>query len=376
MKPIRVLYFLNSLVRGGVEEHVLSLIAGLDRRSFVPALACPPALLAEMDGDLQTFDVATYPVEAFAPTDPRQLLRLAQVFRRARPDVVHPHLFRATLVAAPIARATRVPAVVETYHGREAWRRGRIKGSFFLDRVVVSCWVDRVIAVSEAAGRFLVEGKRIAPAKITVIPNGRDLREFTPEPHARMRLRDALGLGDKEPLIGVVARLEEQKGHRFFLDALPKVLAEFPEARVVLVGDGSLRPGLEAQAHQLGIQHAVTFAGFRRDVPRCLDAMDLVVLPSLFEGMPLTAIEAMAMGKPVVATAVDGTPEVVRDGVTGVLVEPADPDALAVAVLDVLRCPDLGRRLGEQGRRLAHERFDVRQQVAATEAVYRALVRV
>src|SRR5439155_269751 len=174
------------------------------------------------------------------------------------------------------------------------------------------------------------------------------------------------GIDRATPLVGVIGRLEEQKGHVYMLEAWPSVLAEFPDARLLLVGDGSLRGALERRAQDLGIAASVRFAGFRSDVPRVLDALDVLALPSLYEGMPLTAIEASAMAKPVVATAVDGTPEVIREGRTGRLVPPRDVVALSRALRSVLRDPAAAPRMGSAGRDLVFNRFDLTRQVDAT----------
>jgi glycosyltransferase involved in cell wall biosynthesis len=151
------------------------------------------------------------------------------------------------------------------------------------------------------------------------------------------------------------------------------VRQQVPDARLLVVGDGGLRETLERRVRELGIGDSVIFAGFRADVPRLLDAMDVMVLPSLYEGMPLTAIEGSAMARPIVATAVDGTPEVVRDGRTGHLVPPADPAALSRAILALLQDPDAARRMGQAGRQWVLARFDVTRHVAATADVYRSV---
>src|SRR5207249_4886191 len=252
-----------------------------------------------------------------------EVSQLARFIDRVRPDIVNPHLFRSVVVAAPLARWHRVPTVVETYHGREAWRHGPIPGSFVPDRLL-SRFVTRVIAVSEAARNFLVRVKRYPADKVVVVPNGRDLSALVPG-RDRESARKDLGVDPHTPIVGVVGRLEDQKGHRYLLDAWPAVTRNFPDARLLLVGDGSRREALEAQVKALGIAPSVIFTGFRADVARMLDAIDVLALPSLYEGMPLTAIEAAAMARPVVATAVDGTPEVVEHGVTGFLVPPANP---------------------------------------------------
>jgi glycosyltransferase involved in cell wall biosynthesis len=318
--------------------------------------------------ELRGLDVEVFEAAADTWTEPRMVSRLATHIRRFRPDVVNPHLFRTTLVAAPLAKWLGVPCVVETYHGREAWRHGWMQGSFLVDRLVCRC-VDRIIAVSHAARDFLVAQKRIPATKITVIPNGRDLSLFRPG-SSREAVRKELGVGSEVPVIGVVGRLEPQKGHRFALDALPEIGGEFPNARLFLIGDGSLRVELERQARALGIARQVVFTGFRSDIPRLLDAMDVVMLPSIHEGLPLVAIEAAAMGKAIVATRVDGTSEVVRDGVTGRLVPSGDAAALTRAVVTLLRHPHEAMAMGQAARENALALFGLERQVAATAQAY------
>src|ERR671923_921037 len=322
MKRVSILFALTQPVRGGVEEVVLALARRLDPREFRLALAAPAPLLEAFAPDLAGVAIETEAVEFESWRRRDQIARLSAFIARVRPDIVNAHLFRSTAVAAPLAR-WHGARVVETYHGREGWRQGLVRGSFLPDRLVARA-VDRVIAVSEAARTFLVRRKGYPARKITVIPNGRDLSVFRPGV-ARDAARKELGLDRTVPLVGVIGRLEMQKGHRYLLDAWPSVVAEFPDVRLLLVGEGTLRGALEARARALGVADSLIFAGLRADVPRMLDAMDIVVLPSLYEGMPLTAIEGSAMARPVVATAVDGTPEVIRDGRTGRLVPPADP---------------------------------------------------
>lgn len=370
MRPIGLLFVLTSPVRGGVEEVVLALLRRLDPGGFRLALAAPQALLDAFEPDLAHVRVDAEAIAAESPRQPREIGRLARFIARLQPDVVNAHLFRSTAIAAPLAR-WHGARVVETYHGREGWRQGPLR---FLPDRLVGRLLDRVIAVSEAARAFLIGAKGYPSERITVVPNGRDLSVFTPG-RAREAARKELGLDRAVPLVGVVGRLEPQKGHAYLLDAWPLLVREFPDARLLLVGDGSLRAALEAQARARGIAGSVLFAGFRADVPRLLDAIDVLCLPSLYEGMPLTAIEAAAMARPVVATAVDGTPEVVREGHTGRLVPPADPPALARALGTLLRDPDGARRMGQAGRDWALARFDLDRQVEATARVYRSVVR-
>jgi glycosyltransferase involved in cell wall biosynthesis len=370
--PIRLLFVLTSPVRGGVEEVVLALLRRLDPTEFRLAVAAPRALLDAFGTDLAGVRVETEAVAAERLGQREEIRRLADVLVRFRPDVVNAHLFRATAIAAPLARWHGM-RVVETYHGREGWRRGPAPLRFLPDRLIGGL-LDGVIAVSEAARSFLIRAKRYRADKVVVVPNGRDLSVYAPG-RARELVRKELGLDEAVPLVGVVGRLEMQKGHAHLLDAWPAVVRGLPDARLLVVGEGSLRAELETRARAHGIRSSVIFAGFRADVPRLLDALDVLALPSLYEGMPLTAIEGAAMAKAVVATAVDGTPEVVLDGRTGRLVPPADPPALARALLDVLRDPAHARRLGAAARAWALERFDLDRQVEATARVYRSVAR-
>jgi glycosyltransferase involved in cell wall biosynthesis len=365
MSAVRLMFVLTSPVRGGVEEVVVSLARHLDPGEFHLSIAAPGALLDSLAPDLAGVAIDAQAVQAERPSE---VPRLSRFIAAVRPDVVNPHLFRSTLVAAPLARWHRVPAVVETYHGREAWRGGGGPG-FLPDRVVARL-VDRAIAVSAAAGEFLVTHKGYPAGRVVVVPNGRDLTAFLPG-REREAVRKALGLDAHTPLVGVVGRLEAQKGHRDLLAAWPAVVAALPDARLVVVGDGRLRGDLEAQARGLGVAAGVIFSGYRADVARVLDAVDVVALPSLHEGMPLTAIEAAAMARPVVATAVDGTPEVVSHGETGLLVPPRDVPALGRALVDLLVDPVRARAMGQAARARALERFDVRRQARATARVYR-----
>ena len=373
MTRVSVLFALTSPVRGGVEEVVLALIKRLDPGEFRLALAAPAPLLDAFAPDLAGVALDTQAVEAESWRRRDEIGKLSAFVARVRPHVVNAHLFRSTAVAAPLAR-WHGARVVETYHGREGWRRGLIGGSFLPDRLV-SRFVDRVIAVSEAARSFLITGKGYDARKIVVVPNGRDLSVFRPGAGGQA-VRKELGIDRSTPLVGVVGRLEEQKGHGYLLDGWPAVLSEFPDARLLVVGDGRLRATLERRVRELGVAHSVLFAGFRADVPRVLDAVDVLVLPSLYEGMPLTAIEASAMAKPVVATAVDGTPEVIREGRTGRLVPPRDPAALSRALRALLRDPADAQRLGCAGRDFVLARFELARQVDATARVYRETARV
>jgi glycosyltransferase involved in cell wall biosynthesis len=369
---LTVLYFSNTLVRGGAEEHILTLLRGLDRNRFRPLLACTPEV-AECLGEDVPDDVVVAPLTFRSPRHVAAARELAALIRREDVSILHSHLFYSSLFASPVGRACRVPLIVETPHVREVWRRG-LKARYTVDRLA-GRFVDQYIAVSEANRDYLVEDKRLPARKVVVIHNGIDVRRFDVRNVDTRSLRASLGFGIDDPILVVVGRLEPQKGHRILIDGLPVVQGEFPDVRLVCVGEGALREELEGRVRFLAMKDAVRFVGQRADVPAWLALADVVVLPSLYEGLPLAAIEALAAGRPMVATEVDGTPEVVVNEETGLLVPPGDPGRLAGAICRLLREPGLRANFAQAGRARVLERFNEDRQVARTEALYELALR-
>jgi glycosyltransferase involved in cell wall biosynthesis len=365
--PVNLLYFTNVLVRAGAEEHILTLVQGLDRTRFRIHLACPPVVAEKLKPDLPT-DVELIPLCLRRPTHLGAARRLASIIRTRRVDILHSHLFYSSLFASPIGRACRVPLIVETPHVREHWRRGW-KSSFLVDRLVGRC-VDTYVAVSKANARYLTQEKRLPDRKVVVIENGCDLARFDPDRLPPAGLKKSLEFGESDLVLVVAARLEPQKGHRVLLEALPAVLREFATVRLVCVGDGQLRPELEALVVRLGLSASVRFVGYRSDVADWLALADMTVLPSFYEGLPLAAIESLAVARPVVATAVDGTPEVVLHERNGLIVPPGDARALAEAICRLLRDSRMRRDLGRAGRDWVLTRFNQERQVQRTQDLY------
>ncbi len=298
-----------------------------------------------------------------------EVFRLWRLLRTHQVDILHSHMFYASLFASPTGRLGGAPVVVETPHVREQWRKGKWHRNFTIDRAAGHC-VHYYIAVSEANARYLTDEKGLPQDKIIVIENGSDLSRFRPDRPAPPGLRESLGFLNSDPVVLMLARLEEQKGHRILLDAVPNVLAEFPDCRLVLAGDGRLRRELELQAAGLNITSRLRFVGYQDNAPDWLALCDFTVLPSLYEGLPLAAIESLAAGKPVVASNVDGVPEVVVHEKNGLIVPPNDPDALAKAIRRLLREPALLKSFARHGRDWVMKRFQIQRQVQATQDLY------
>jgi len=367
---LRILFFVNSSVRAGVEEVVLSLVKGLDRGRFEVHLAAPEALLSSFAADLNNCAVKTIPVAFDSLWQWSEMRRLVRYLRRERIQILNSHLFKSTLFAAPLARLAGTPVVVETTHGPEVWRRSWWKRQCWVDQLVER-FVTKNIAVSQANRQYLISQKRYPAWKIEVVPNGRDVSTYSTVPEEELRsLRGRLGLRQEDRIITLVGRLEEQKGHSYLLTALPAVVSRFPYVRVILVGDGSLRGRLEKQAADLGLERYVLFVGHQASVAPYYRLAEFVMLPSLYEGMPLAAIEAGAAGRAIIASDVDGTTEVVVPGETGLLVPPRSPEALGAAICSLLADPAAARAMGLAARGRVEREFSVERQIDVSAQAY------
>lgn len=342
---MRILYVIDSLKIGGAEMLLVDLLRAVEGQGNETAVAYfSPGPLGR---ELEALDVPALRLSRHGLADPRAVVRLLGLIRRWRPHVVHTHLTKSDLTGQLAAALGRVPVRISSAHNTDPWRRTAV-----LTRInrLITNRCQRVIAVSHEVRDYLVSVHAYPPEKIVTVENGIDLQRFDPQRQQPMDRTAAWGFGDEHPLIGVVGRLEPQKGHSVLLEAAVRVAAEAPEARFVLIGDGSLRSALEAQRARLGLDGQVTFAGVLQDIPAALAALDVVAFPSLWEGLPMALLEAMAMERPIVATAVGGMAGVLHDDVTGVLVAPGAPDELARGLLQILRDPVQARRLGAQAR--------------------------
>jgi glycosyltransferase involved in cell wall biosynthesis len=367
-RRIAVMHFASEPVRGGAEEHMLMLLTHLDRVRFKPILAAPERLIELLRSDLPN-DIEVIPITLGTGGYIDSAWSFSRMLVQRRVDILHSHMFQASRLASPLGWLTRVPFRIETTHVREHWREGWIKGSYFSDRLVTR-FITAIIAVSKSNAKYLETEKRLPKEKIVVIRNGVPTEQFDPSRAAPTALRAALGIDQHAPIVLVLARLAPQKGHRLLLEAWQTVMQTYPAAHLICAGDGDLRAQLVAQAEALGIARSVSFVGRQPNISDWLLLADFTVLPSFYEGLPLAAIESLAAGRPVVATAVDGTTEVVLDGKTGLTIPSGDSVALAAAISRMLAAPELVRTLGNAGREFVMEHFTHERQVQQTEALY------
>ena len=361
---IRVVELLATGTNGGAQEHLYGLMSRIDQSRFDVSVVSLSGGSAVRKLERAGFDV----VVIDEPDDAVAVGALVAHLIDARPDILHNHMYRAESVGTRAAMALagagyRRPYVVSTVHS------SRIRSTEDREHLRdLTPHMDQLIAVSKAIERKLVEEERVQ-TPVRLIYNGVDLSRYDDQQPC-CTLHEEFGMEPGSQIVGVVARLEPEKGHPTLLEAWPTVLREVPDAYLLIVGEGSRRETLEAQARDLRIAHRVVFTGRRDDVPAVTAALDVAVLPSYREAQGLSILEAMALSRPVVASNVGGIPEMITNGVTGLLVPPHDADALAGSIIRLLRDHPYADTLGRAGHDQVHDRFCIQLMVKAIEDIY------
>jgi glycosyltransferase involved in cell wall biosynthesis len=345
---------------GGQTLRVLRESLCLAGRGHRLALACRPDSELSRLAQAAGLPVYHFPFPRRGFFSPGLIIGLHRLFRKLRPDVVHTHTSIDSWAAGLAARWAGVPVVVRTRHIDAPTPPG------FFNRLLYGRIADRVITTGEPVAATLARELRLPRSHFVSIPTGVDLSRFTGEGE-RKKVRAEWDLPPESPAIGLVAALRGMKNHRLFLQVAQALKPAWPQARFFIVGEGKMRPSLEAYAEELGVKPVVNFTGYRSDIPDVLAALDLVVLSSSRgEGVPQSLTQALAMARPVVATDVGGVSDVVRSEQTGLLVPPDNREALGEAIDRLLREPALAAKFGAAGRRWIEERFS---EAAMTDAV-------
>lgn len=381
-EPVRVMRIIARLNVGGPSVHVTLLTAGLRRMGFETMLVS--GVLGEQEGDMSylAHDAGIEPV--YLPTlqreisllgDLRTMVALVRLMRRYRPQIVHTHTAKAGLVGRIAARLCGVPVVVHTFHGHVFHGYfGRAKSQLFvqLERIAAR-FSDVILTISEKMRDDLLQYGIAHPDRIQVLPLGLDLQRFTNAASLRGVLRAELNLSTDTPLVGIIGRLVPVKNHELFLEAARQVAAIIPEAHFAIVGGGERLKALQALASDLALQDRVHFTGWRQDLPAVFGDLDAVVISSRNEGTPVSLIEAMAAGVPVISTAVGGVPDVLQEGRLGAMVAPGDAAMLAQAIVAALRSPDADCLQAARDRALRE--YGVERLLADTQTLYVKLLK-
>jgi glycosyltransferase involved in cell wall biosynthesis len=344
-KRIKIMFVVPCFGFGGLERVVLDLIEGLDRSRFDPSLCSFMEPHAGMADALRELNSALHVLPQGTGINYILPFRLSSLFVRERVRLVNAHDFGATIYAAAAARLARVRHVVHTDHS-QILTKHRYMPAY---RWVFRHGISHATAVSEDLRRYLIDTFSLPESRVTTIPNGIDVERFA-APVDTSSLRRELGIREGSLVIGSIGRLTEQKGMEFLLRAFARLSRQGIDMDLVIVGDGELRQDLERLARDLEVSGRVVFTGIRKDIPTLMRLFNVFVLSSLWEGQPITIVEAMAAGRAIVATDVGGNAELLHHGEFGVLVPPRNEDALAGAVA-ALACDPA--RAGELGSRAA-----------------------
>jgi glycosyltransferase involved in cell wall biosynthesis len=353
---------------GGLERVVLDLIKGMDRSKYHLSLCSFMDPHPGMIESARELNVALHVlpkgngVNCFLP------FRLSSLFLRKHVRLVNAHDIGATLYAAPAARLAGVRHVIHTDHSQIL----TIRRFLPVYRWVFQHGISHATAVSEHLRRHLLDTFSLSEERVTTIPNGIDVGRFA-VPLDTSSLHRELGIREGELVIGSIGRLTEQKGMEYLVKAFARLSQRRSDMKLIIVGDGELRQSLESLAHRLLVGERVVFTGIRTDIPHLMRLFDLFALPSLWEGQPITIVEAMAAAKPIVATNVGGNAEILHRGEFGVLVPPGDENALADAISALLSDAARARELGKKAASRAERELTSASMVRRYEELFAAI---
>ncbi len=357
-KPLKIIHILPELGLGGAERLLVDVLKFSDRKKYEFKVFC----LLRGGGFQVELEKMGVSVEVFGKKSKLGwglLKNLRRRLREEQPEIVHTHLFAGDAWGKLAARWAKVPVIISTEHNLNL-DEGKTKRWI---KILTYKWTAKVIAVSKAVAEYARECYKLPAEQVEVVHNGIDMQRFQyKEP----------GMDGARPIFGCVGRLEEQKGQKFLIKAFSDVVAKYPRAELWLAGVGSRRWQLEKQATRLGLSHNVKFLGQRLNIAELLGELDFFVLPSLWEGLGIAAMEAMARGLPVIASKVDGLRELINDGEDGLLVEPAKANMLAEKMLELADKAYLARTLSHKARLKAETYFDIKKTVEKYSEIYQS----
>ena len=362
-EPLRILHIIGGLGLGGTEKMLLNVARRLNPNRF-------KSIVCTFDGgplarELRASNIEMVYLKKRYPFDLFLLLRLVYLIKKKKINIIHCRLLRATIYGLLAAKITRTPVVV-SLHGRHyEYKRGK-----FTYRMA-SRYSNTIFAVSKNIASDFITNTGMDSRKIDIVYNGVDLDFYTLGLNQNPGLTPELGLKQTDVIVGAVGNLHHPvKGYPYLLESFAIVNKKFKHVKLIIIGDGKLKPELEQQARNLNIIESVRFLGQHKDVRPFLEIMDIFVLPSLSEGLSNALLEAMAFTKPVVATNVGGNSEVVEQGTSGILVEPKDHDQMAEAIISLIADKSKRLALGSAARRRVKNAFSFDEMVSKYQMLY------
>jgi glycosyltransferase involved in cell wall biosynthesis len=361
---IKILQLTRNLGIGGLEKVVYDLCKGIDKTQFQISVCCLH-FKGEFGEALEKMGIRVHTLPTSTQVDYFSFLKVARVIRSLKPDILHTHNSHAFIDGTLAALISGRPKVVNTDHARNYPDKKRI---LIAERICAKL-ADKIVAVSDHTRNELAEYSRIPKTKIEIIFNGIDSSKYAIRIDKDAK-RSELGIGRVFPVIGLGVRLTDQKGISYLLDAMPKLIQRFPKIILLIAGKGALDQELRSRSDNLGLSEHVRFLGARLDWNELLSLIDVYVLPSVWEGLPLALLEAMAAKKAIVATDVGGVPSVIRHNENGLLVPPRDSDSLANAIARIVENRNMAAKLSENAQNTFFNGFTVEKMVKSYEQLY------
>ena len=374
---INILYVIGSLRVSGAEKALVTIVRGINKERFHPIVCCTGG-----GGELEsTIRKCGIPVKIFGSGrfyDFVEIIKLSQFIKRENVDIVHTQLFESDIIGRIAAKLAKVPIIISTFQNIYQWKQSkklkeRIKT--IVDRITSNYYTDQLIAVSHSVKNFHIEKCGIRADKIVTLPNLVDFEKlklrdgFDP-----VKKRQELSLKPGVPIMINIGRLFPQKGQKYLIQAAAKVASTFKKVKFLIVGNGFLLSDLKREVESLQLSDNVKFLGKRDDIPELLSISDVFVLSSLWEGLSVALLEAMAMGKPIVATNVDGALDVIKHKKEGLLVPPKDSNALTKAIIYLLENKEKAKKMGTAAKKKVVEQFSTNVVVRKLEQLYEKLL--
>lgn len=369
----RILEFISFAKIGGTEQSLLRFLryASHDKYEFFVCVLLQEDILNQ---ELSKLNIENINLNMRGYWDLSAWWKLYQFAKNKHIDLLRTYGLKADLIGRIVGRFLKIPVNITSVRSTDPWR----KWYHVLLDLLTSGLTDLYLSNSEA-GRMAVHQREGIPlSKIFTIPNGIDLANYKTDNAKLLEIstiyKQMFEIASSDRVIGIVANLCKMKGHKTIIDALPRIQEVFPTIKCFFVGRDALHGEIRNYVRKKQCEHTIIFTGFRQDIPNLLSMFEIVLLPSLWEGLPTILLEAMAMKKPIVASAVGGIPEIVEDGKTGMLIPPRNPDALAEAVIFLLKHQDIAYKMGQAGYENVRRNFSLDDTVAQTEAMYDQLI--
>jgi len=374
MSIFKVMHILRP-AEGGMKNHVENLLKHIDSSIYQPILVCPATVAAKMETDCKVYNLEL--TDEIAPSkDIKTLKKLINIINIEKPNILHTHGTKASIFGRLAAKKLGGDiCTVSTVHNfiyqfPTSWLKSRLF-AYFQRQLIPSA--DQYIAVSNSLADNVCFHENIPRDKMSVVYNGVDLKDFEMILDCNAA-KEALHLDIKEPVVGVIARLIPQKGVQHFLKMAEIISKKLPGCQFLIIGSGPQRDALVDQAYDMGIEARIIFCGYRKDIPMMLPIINVLVIPSLSEGLSITALEAMASRRPIVAYNTGGLSELVINEETGLAFKKGDINGLAHGVLELLIHRQKAERLGNTARKLVEEKFTLDKMISDTEKTYEKLL--